>query len=237
MLRGIGEKGRGGEIGHEWTQPPPWQRTDAAFWPQPGASSPAAYWIPYLSITVFPAKENSAGSNYCGEPVNFILGAGVGGLGERWGSFSSSPPSPPSPPHGACHSGSDRGCRPILRPPLHQGQAEETMDGQRGRRTSTSSTPVMSPVSLSPTQGPDEQTHYSTASGRGAAGPQDDSPLGPHLSPSFGLSTVTLTLITLWFFFPPRKPFILFSMKSRHIRFPCTATKSEPLYSSLFWML
>lgn len=48
--------------------------THTAFWPQPRASSPAAYWIPYLSITVFPAKENSAGSNYFSEPVNFILG-------------------------------------------------------------------------------------------------------------------------------------------------------------------
>lgn len=38
---------------------------------------------------------------------------------------------------------------------------------------------------------------FNFTSGRGAAGPRDDSPPGPHLSPSYRLSTVTLTLLTL----------------------------------------
>lgn len=130
---GKARKGQAKEIKHQETRHTSTaEDTHAGLWPQPRASSPAAYWIPYLSITVFPAKENSAASNYFRELVNFILG------GEE--SIEAHPlllhHHPPPFLHATGSEGARERALPL--PSWAEGKCQE-------RCTSVSATPVMSP--------------------------------------------------------------------------------------------
>lgn len=126
--------------------------------------------------------------------------------------------------------------------PLRRGQAGKTTDGRTERRPHlhVSSTPVMSAVSLSPTQRPDGQTHYSTLS-------LAEERRGPEMTHSRGfvLFSVFASLArnshaghNVIFLFP-RKPFFsLFDEKLRLAMkagqtFLCTVTKPELLFSRI----